>query len=136
MGKTLAAGGILGAEHVRIFRRVFLFKMVWGEYPKEFNPKVHGPYDPSRYYGPKDLKISEVKLGDFMSWLGRRKKTPNAAISAMSRALHRWRHYYVLTRAPLTITPYMQLVIPMAAFAYYINYEKIVAHGHTQKYHW
>lgn len=22
-----------------------------GEYPAEYNPKVHGPYDPARYYG-------------------------------------------------------------------------------------
>lgn len=25
----------------------------FGELPKEYNPKVHGPYDPSRYYGPR-----------------------------------------------------------------------------------
>ena len=23
-----------------------------GELPKEYNPKVHGPYDPATYYGP------------------------------------------------------------------------------------
>ena len=23
-----------------------------GELPKEYNPKVHGPYDPAVYYGP------------------------------------------------------------------------------------
>ena len=22
-----------------------------GEYPPEYNPKIHGPYDPSRNYG-------------------------------------------------------------------------------------
>ena len=26
-------------------------KMGFGEYPAEFNPKVHGPYDPARFYG-------------------------------------------------------------------------------------
>lgn len=26
-------------------------KMAWGDYPAEYNPKVHGPYDPARYYG-------------------------------------------------------------------------------------
>ncbi len=25
--------------------------MAWGEYPAEYNPKVHGPYDPARFYG-------------------------------------------------------------------------------------
>ena len=24
-----------------------------GELPKEYNPKVHGPYDPAVYYGPR-----------------------------------------------------------------------------------
>lgn len=26
-------------------------KMGYGEYPAEYNPKVHGPFDPARYYG-------------------------------------------------------------------------------------
>lgn len=26
-------------------------KMAFGDYPAEYNPKVHGPYDPARYYG-------------------------------------------------------------------------------------
>lgn len=25
--------------------------MNFGNYPPEYNPKVHGPYDPARYYG-------------------------------------------------------------------------------------
>ena len=25
--------------------------MAFGDYPAEYNPKVHGPYDPARYYG-------------------------------------------------------------------------------------
>lgn len=29
-----------------------------GDYPAEYNPKVHGPYDPARYYGKgKFLKM-------------------------------------------------------------------------------
>jgi Mitochondrial F1F0-ATP synthase, subunit f len=28
-----------------------------GEYPPEFNPKVHGPYDPARFYGKRKLKL-------------------------------------------------------------------------------
>ncbi|MPC22288.1 putative ATP synthase subunit f, mitochondrial [Portunus trituberculatus] len=26
-------------------------KMGFGEYPLEYNAKIHGPYDPARYYG-------------------------------------------------------------------------------------
>jgi hypothetical protein len=25
--------------------------MAWGEYPAGYNPNVHGPYDPARFYG-------------------------------------------------------------------------------------
>lgn len=27
--------------------------MAYGDYPAEYNPKVHGPYDPARYYGKR-----------------------------------------------------------------------------------
>lgn len=34
-----------------------------GHYPKEYNPRVHGPYDPSRFYGKKgELSI----LNDYL----------------------------------------------------------------------
>ena len=29
-----------------------------GELPKEYNLKVHGPYDPAVYYGPSKLSLS------------------------------------------------------------------------------
>jgi len=29
--------------------------MAWGEYPAEYNPRVHGPYDPARYYGKRKV---------------------------------------------------------------------------------
>ena len=41
--------------------------MAWGEYPAEYNPKVHGPYDPARYYG-------KGKIRDFLYLLGRLNK--------------------------------------------------------------
>lgn len=25
--------------------------MGFGDYPADYNPRVHGPYDPARYYG-------------------------------------------------------------------------------------
>merc|ERR1712018_302594 len=43
-----------------------------GELPKEYNPKVHGPYDPSVYYGPKDKALGNVKLTELPGWLARR----------------------------------------------------------------
>jgi len=35
-----------------------------GDYPVEYNPKVHGPYDPARFYGTPDTPFSQVKLGE------------------------------------------------------------------------
>lgn len=29
--------------------------MGWGEYPPEYNARVHGTYDPARYYGKGKL---------------------------------------------------------------------------------
>lgn len=40
------------------------FKMGIGDYPAEYNPKVHGPYDPARFYGTPDTPLSQVKLGE------------------------------------------------------------------------
>lgn len=31
--------------------------MALGDYPAEYNPSTHGPYDPSRYYGKGRLKF-------------------------------------------------------------------------------
>lgn len=31
-------------------------KMGFGDYPIEYNPKVHGPYDPARFYGKRKKK--------------------------------------------------------------------------------
>ena len=28
-----------------------------GELPKEYNRKIHGPYDPATYYGKSELKL-------------------------------------------------------------------------------
>lgn len=38
--------------------------MGFGDYPAEYNPKVHGPYDPARFYGKPDTPFSQVKLGE------------------------------------------------------------------------
>lgn len=36
--------------------------MAFGDYPKEYNPAVHGPYDPARYYGKREYYISHYIL--------------------------------------------------------------------------
>lgn len=38
--------------------------MGYGEYPAAYNPKVHGPYDPARFYGKgKHERLAEILQG-------------------------------------------------------------------------
>lgn len=37
--------------------------MAFGDYPAEYDPKIHGPYDPARYYGKGKFNI--VHNGEF-----------------------------------------------------------------------
>merc|ERR1712117_956481 len=70
--------------------------------PKEYNLKVHGPYDPAVYYGPKDTPFGQVKVKELPGWLARRGKSPVAMGRACSRAYWRWCHKYVFpTRSGL-----------------------------------
>ncbi|KAG8269696.1 ATP synthase subunit f [Homalodisca vitripennis] len=59
--------------------------MAFGDYPADYNPKVHGPYDPARYYGKADTPLAQVKLGEFGQWLMRRNKSPQAMVACGSR---------------------------------------------------
>ncbi len=48
----------LFAYNLRVswFQNIFN-KMAFGDYPAEYNPKVHGPYDPARFYGKGTIEI-------------------------------------------------------------------------------
>lgn len=80
--------------------------MGFGDYPAEYDPKIHGPYDPARYYGKGKLENStvnmqvhyvtlflsiadkpfgELKLSEIGEWFGRRNKSPNAVVGTISR---------------------------------------------------
>merc|ERR1711976_675092 len=69
-----------------------------GEASKGYNPKVHGPYDPSVYYGPKDTPFGQTKLGELPGWLMRRSKNPADWGRAASRAYWRWQFNYILPK--------------------------------------
>lgn len=32
--------------------------MAFGDYPAEYNPNVHGPYDPARFYGKRKCLLN------------------------------------------------------------------------------
>merc|ERR1712080_115673 len=105
-----------------------------GELPKEYNPKVHGPYDPAVYYGPRDKAFGEVKLGELPGWLSRRNKSPIAMGRAVSRAYWRWNFKYVLPKYT-GLAPGIQLVVGWSAFFYFLNYRKYWDHR-NYKHQW
>ena len=37
--------------------------MGFGEYPREYNVRIHGPYDPSRYYGKRKRSFNILRYG-------------------------------------------------------------------------
>lgn len=41
--------------------------MGFGDYPAEYNPKIHGVYDPARFYGKRKYKKSFDYLRIFKS---------------------------------------------------------------------
>ncbi|PVD39099.1 hypothetical protein C0Q70_01727 [Pomacea canaliculata] len=68
--------------------------MGFGDYPAEFNPKIHGPYHPGRFYGKADTPLGEVKLGEFGKWLSRRNYTPQGMpTTAMLNTIKDWSNH-------------------------------------------
>lgn len=37
--------------------------MAFGDYPAEYNPKIHGVYDPARFYGKREYKFDDNFTG-------------------------------------------------------------------------
>ncbi|XP_003742138.1 putative ATP synthase subunit f, mitochondrial [Galendromus occidentalis] len=107
--------------------------MGFGDYPLEYNRNVHGPYDPSRYYGKPDTKFSDLKLSEIPAWIGRRNKSPQAAASMISRAYWRWQIKYLLPRRA-TPAPYYQFIVGSMLLFYYINHHRLAEHT-RYKYH-
>lgn len=108
--------------------------MGYGEYPEEYNRKVHGPYDPARYYGEKDTPFGEVKLKDLGAWISRRRITPSRIGGAMSRAYWRWQHKYVQPRR-CGISSFFQITAVAGIVFYMLNFKKI-RRERNYEYHW
>lgn len=107
--------------------------MAFGEYPAEYNPKVHGPYDPARFYGKPDTPFGQVKLGELGGWLGRRSFSPVAWTQAVSRAYWRWNHKYIFPKKN-NAAGVIHLVFGICFFSYVLNYPRIAAHR-RMRYH-
>lgn len=108
---------------------------VFGNYPKEYNRAVHGPYYPWVYYGPKDTPLSEVKLGEFKTWFARRQKTPAAALAATSRVSHEYLRRWWQTSYGSPTKGFLQCVVFCSAGSLLLTYG-YYRNERTHKYHW
>uniref|UniRef100_A0A023FG48 Putative lipid particle n=1 Tax=Amblyomma cajennense TaxID=34607 RepID=A0A023FG48_AMBCJ len=104
-----------------------------GDYPPQYNPKVHGPYDPSRYYGKPDTPFSELRLSEVGAWISRREKSPRALAGLFSRAFWRWQMKYVQPKYA-GLTPLVQFCVGASILFYYFNYSNL-KHERRYKYH-
>ncbi|GAV07050.1 hypothetical protein RvY_16938 [Ramazzottius varieornatus] len=104
-----------------------------GEYPPEYIRRVHGPYDPSRYYGKPDTPFGEVKISELPRWIARRNWSPMAIIRATARGWWRWQRKYVMVRYG-TAAPWVQFFVSLSVLFYGINYKSIRLHNRA-KYH-
>ncbi|XP_025096213.1 putative ATP synthase subunit f, mitochondrial [Pomacea canaliculata] len=107
--------------------------MGFGDYPAEFNPKIHGPYHPGRFYGKADTPLGEVKLGEFGKWLSRRNYTPQGMVACCSRAYWRWATKYLLARKT-SVAPLIHFSAALATAYYFLQYRSHTNHRHA-KYH-
>lgn len=107
--------------------------MRFGEYPIEYNPKIHGVYDPARYYGKPDIPFGQLKLGEVGSWIGRRNKSPQAFAQLISRAWWRYQHKYIFPKRG-GVAPVFQILFGGMALFYCLNYKRI-KHHKNYKYH-
>ena len=64
-----------------------------------------------------------MKIGEIGAWIGRRNKSPQAMMGAVSRAWWRWQHKYVQPKKA-GIAPMFQLIAGSMLFFYAINYGK------------
>merc|ERR1711963_1114727 len=98
------------------------------------NPKVHGPYDPAVYYGPKHTPLGEVKVGELPGWLAQRDKSITGIGRAVSRGYWRYCHAYVFPKRT-KIAPVVHFFLGASVLFYVMNYQKM-KHHRRYKYHW
>ncbi|KAI8796460.1 putative ATP synthase subunit f, mitochondrial [Biomphalaria glabrata] len=104
-----------------------------GRYPKDYNPKVHGPYYPHRFYGKPDTPFSEVKIADLGSWFSRRSLSPSSIWAAIHRGYYRWASKNLHTKVP-GFAPYGQIIMLTSTYFFFLLYSERKYHRHC-KYH-
>lgn len=108
---------------------------VFGNYPKEYNRAVHGPYYSWVNYGPKDTPLQEVKLGELRTWLARRNYTPQAMLASISRSAALYRYKWMDTRYGSPSKALIQIALMSGLASLVLHYGYYRAERH-HKYHW
>lgn len=107
----------------------------FGNYPKEYNRAIHGPYYPHVNYGPKDTPLGEVKLGELKSWLARRNKSPYAVGASISRTGFLWARNWRDTKYGPASKGLLQLALFVSALNMLVSYG-VYRNHRNHKYHW
>ena len=110
-------------------------KLGFGLYPPGYDRRVHGPYCPDRYYGPKDTPFGEVKLAELPKWIGRRDKSPFSFFQAISRAEFRYYDKFVAPVKARAGTFYWHYIL-LATGVFFLNHYSHLKHHKKVKYHW
>merc|ERR1711936_938800 len=109
-------------------------KLGFGGIPAYYNPRIHGPYRPDVYYGPKDTPLAKVKLGELPAWLSRRSADPRMMMACIGRANARWQlNYHHAVRPGLA--PLFQIWAWCIVTGFVASYHKQY-HESRFKYHW
>jgi len=105
----------------------------FNEYPKEYNPRVHGPYNPARFYGNAE-PLSQVKIGELGSWLSRRSFSLTSTRQAIGRAMWRYRFKYIAPKRANAAFLYHFMIMSFAA-SYFISEYPVRKHHTWAIYH-
>lgn len=105
----------------------------FGLLPKEYNVRVHGAYFPGYYYGPKEIKLGDVRMGDLWTYLKTRSRNPVYYMKALARFSWRYRLKWIYPRKS-TLVPFFHIGFFFATCQYLINYKSHQTERHA-KYH-
>lgn len=108
---------------------------IFGNYPREYNRKVHGPYYPWVNYGPRDTQFKDVKLGELKGWFARRNKTPQAAFATISRSYFNWHRTWLNAKFGSPMKGIFQSLFFLSCASLLSSYGLIKQHR-NHKYHW
>jgi len=113
----------------------FLDRFGVGHYPKEYDARIHGPYNPARFYGKPDISFWECKLSEMPAWLARRNKTPSALVAAASRSVWRWQLKWIQCRNAGMQGP-IQVFVLAVPWILYLSFYPAYRKSRHAKFHW